>query len=378
VVFEYDRGSEAAGSGFAAATADGLYLVDPSAFPRWLPPVGVFVKADLQDRDERFELSVPSEFLVLAPGREQRQRRQGATTLHRFRTSPSDFPSFVIAGPYREQRFTTSAGDVVFWTIGPLDRGAAQAAAQRLATSVATFERVFGPPGNVGGPLRVVEAPGDLATLDPNEAGISAVSFPLGVLLDRRALSQGLASEPVLRLAEAMLARTWFGWRVPLRPDAEILLGQGMGLFGVALAAEAREGDAARRREITRLVAGYDRARGRSEEPPMLGASGGYSTDQRSVTAYKAALFLVELEDAAGREKFEDAMRRIQSALVGRGLFLSADDLRSALEGSVGQDFADVFRAWLNSPGVPDDFRMRYAAAPLAAASGVAAGAAKR
>jgi hypothetical protein len=35
-------------------------------------------------------------------------------------------------------------------------------------------------------------------------------------------------------------------------------------------------------------------------------------------------------------------------------------DLRSALEGETGRDFAAVFRQWLGHPGIPSDFRAAY------------------
>ena len=51
----------------------------------------------------------------------------------------------------------------------------------------------------------------------------------------------------MLQLAEYELARTWFGWRVRPRPEAQILMGRGMGLFGLVIAAEGRGPDAAPR-----------------------------------------------------------------------------------------------------------------------------------
>jgi aminopeptidase N len=36
--------------------------------------------------------------------------------------------------------------------------------------------------------------------------------------------------------------------------------------------------------------------------------------------------------------------------------------LRSAIEQTCGKDLAATFRVWLNSTGIPQDFRARYAA----------------
>ena len=56
----------------------------------------------------------------------------------------------------------------------------------------------------------------------------------------REFFKQGIANEAVLQLAEYELARTWFGWRVRPRPEAQILMGRGVGLFGLVIAAEGR------------------------------------------------------------------------------------------------------------------------------------------
>jgi hypothetical protein len=370
VALEYDLLTDLAG-GVAGATPEGLYLADPRALPFWLTPVGFFASGEVLSRDERFELSLPADFRVVASGREQRRRSPDGRFLYRYRTSGREFPSFVIAGRYQQQIVILPSSNVVFWTFQPLDPNTAQMAAERLAASAATFARLFGPLRGAA-PLRVVEAPASLLSLDASGQEVSAASFPQGVLFGPRAFAQGIASEPVLRLAEAELVRTWFGWRVPLRPEMETLLGPGLGQFAVALAAEAREGQPARRLEIVRLLADYDRARVPGDEGSLLRSPAESTPQQRAADALKAALFLAALDDLAGQDNFERALQRLQVAMTGRGLSLALDDLRSSLETTAGTAMADVFRLWLNHPGVPDDFRARYGPAT---ASGIAAAA---
>jgi hypothetical protein len=157
---------------------------------------------------------------------------------------------------------------------------------------------------------------------------------------------------------------------VPLRSDTDTLLGRGLGLFAVALAAEARGGQPARQAEIVRLLAEYDRAGAAGEEPSLLRPPEQSTPQQLAANALKAALFLADLDDLAGANKFEEAMQRLQLTMVGRGLTLSLDDLRASLETSAGIPMADVFRQWLNHPGVPDSFRDRYSpSSPLPPAS---------
>jgi len=359
VVFDYDCAPELAERSVVAATSDGFHLGDPNAFPGWLPPSGLFAKAELGIRKEQFDFVVPREFLVLAPGTERRSTRQDGTTLHRFSISPSDSSVFVIAGRYQQQRFRTQYGDVIFWTSVPLDAQAAKTAAERLAATNATFSRVFGPASKKSQPVRIVETSADLAPSYESDTGISALSFPGGVLLDRHAFAQGIAAEPVLELAEYELARTWFGWRARPRPEEESLMGRGAGLFAVVLAAEERGGIPAREREIARLLAAYDRASAPSGQISLAADS---ARDRRLPGAFKNALFWAALEDLAGRQNFEHAVRRMVQARA--GLDLSVDDLRAAIEWATGRDFYDTFRMWLDRPGIPENFRTRYPSAP--------------
>jgi len=355
-ILEYDLATDPVSGGVAAVAPEGFYLADPRALPSWLTPVGFFARGDVLDRDERFEITLPADFRVVASGRQQGKRSRDGAVLYRFRTSGSELPSFVVAGRYQELIVPTANGNLLFWTFRALDPGAAQAAAERLTATVAIFTTVFGPLPRPG-PLRLVEAP---AGLLPDVAA----SFPQGLLLSPQAFEQGIASESMLRAAEAELVRIWFGWQVPLRGDTEIVLGRGLGLFAFALAAEARGGQPARRAEIARLLADYDRARVNGDEGSLQRLPEQSTPPQLTVDSLKAALFLANLDDLAGQNKFEEAIQRLQLAFPGRGLTLSIDDLRSSLETSTGSPMADVFRQWFGRPGVPEEFRERYNAAP--------------
>ena len=200
--------------------------------------------------------------------------------------------------------------------------------------------------------------------MSPSVAGNSAyaASFPEGVLLDRDAFAQGLAREPVLEAAEDGMARIWFGWYGQPGEQSRILLGRGMGLFAVALGAEARGGESARREEVARLLADYNRARSPSGESSLSAIPAGATAEQQTAGAYRAALFWTSLEDQVGRENFAKAMRRYWIAMKGQPL--DVPELRSALEAAAGRDFAQTFRTWLDRPGIPDDFRARYSAQP--------------
>jgi hypothetical protein len=251
-------------------------------------------------------------------------------------------------------------GEVRFWTFRPMDGPAAQAAADRLSSSMKTLTEFFGSVSNRKTNVRIAEAPAVLPaefgpSLDPG-----GVSFPEGALLDPRALQQGIATEAVLQLAEYELARTWFGWRVRPRPEAQILMGRGVGMFGLVIAAEGR-GQDQRARMVASLMDRYDQARAIAPDKRLMEPPAGYSRSERISTGYRAALFFVALEDLCGHDNLRAALRDIIHDRSGSDT--SYEELLAATESSSGKDLADMFRAWLVRPGIPGDFRARYSIA---------------
>jgi hypothetical protein len=238
-----------------------------------------------------------------------------------------------------------------------VDNAAAQTAAERISSSRKTLSDYFGPASAGKAAVRIAEAPAALPaefgpSLDPG-----GVSFPDGVLLDPRAFQQGLASEAVLQLAEYELTRTWFGWRVRPRPEAEILMGRGVGLFGLVIAAEGR-GQGERGRMVASLIDRYDETRATAPDKRLMEPPAGYSRAERISTGYRAALFIVALEDFCGHDNLRVAFRDIihDRAASDTGY----EELLAANEAASGKDLAEMFRTWLIQPGIPEDFRARY------------------
>ncbi len=379
IVFDYDLQPNPEGGAAVGASAQGFYIVDLAAFPHWQPPVGVFAKADVRASQETFEVSVPPGFLVLAPGKEQVPA--GTAAQLQFRVTPADFPPFVIAGRYRERVAATRNSSVIFWTFDPLDAAPAQQAADRLAVTSAEYERLFGPlyivpRGKAAVPwsVRAVEAPTPIPPLDapvaelqPDPtAALSALSFPQGILLDQRAFERGISSEPVLELAEYELAQTWFGWRVQVSPAAQYLLRDGLARFAVLAAAEARDGEPARRRGIAALMATFDSYRAGAPAPASANAPRNFpivpiiprTPEERAAGGAKAALFFVALEELVGKQNFALALHTLVQDMAGKSA--GEADLRSALEAASHRDLAAMFRSWLSSVDIPADFRARH------------------
>jgi hypothetical protein len=359
IAFSYDLEPGPEGRGVVAATPEGFYLADPSVFPAWQLPSGPFAKASLRAHTQQLEVTVPSDFRILAVGRERRSEKRGDSVIYRFEMLGADFPPYLIAGRYQERRTETGRGAVIFWTRETLDEKIAGTAAKRLSATVATYEQLFGPVTRTRRPIHIVETSAELAPVVIEAPNIAAASFPEGVLFDRRAIALGLAAAPVLDRADYELARTWFGWHVRPRAEADLLLGRGMALFAALHAAEARGGAAGRQQEIVRLIATYDDMGPADDDKPGFGPVLGYSRTEQTAKSYKAALFLLSLEDIAGEEKFHRAVRRILTDMAGQEI--GSDELRSAVESEAGRNLAAVFHAWLDHSGLPADFRARYA-----------------
>jgi hypothetical protein len=177
------------------------------------------------------------------------------------------------------------------------------------------------------------------------------------VLLGPRAIQQGFASEPVLQLAEYELARTWYGWRVRPRPEAQILMGRGVGLFGLVIAAEGRSPQE-RGRMVASLVQRYDEARAAAPDLRLMEPPEGYSRAERISTGYRGALFFVALEDFCGHDNLRTALRDIIYTRASSDT--GYEELRAALESACGKDLGEMFRHWLIQPGIPEEFRNRY------------------
>jgi hypothetical protein len=360
IVTEWDLKPEPSARGAVATTAAAFYIVDMTALPLWQAPSGVFTKGGPDPADEILTVYAPADFRILAPGMPVRNKNApaGSQAARSFHINPlEDFPHFVVAGRYNEQIVNTRQGAVSFWTFRPLDAQQAKTAAARLASSARAFTDFFGPASKGNTVIHLVEAAGELPAEFGDGHDPGGASFPNGVLLDSHALAQGLSDEAVLELAEYKLAQTWFGWRVRPLPEAQILMGRGIGLFGVLIAAEAR-GQDQRGRMIGSLLQRYDEARRIAADRRLILLPPEYTNAERNSTGYKAALFLVALEDLCGHDNLRAAFKTIIKARANDTV--GYKELRSAAEFTSQRDLAEMFRLWLFQPGIPEDFRARY------------------
>ena len=358
VVTEWDLAPQSSARGTIVAAPGGFFVADETALPLWQTPNGVFAMGGTNPDKELLTVYAPPDFRVLAPGKALKRTPDGNYVVQRFLINPdTDFLPYVVAGRYQEKVIQSRQGAVQFWTFRAIDNAAAQTAAERLSSSMKAFTEYFGPASKGKAAVRIAEAPAELPAEFSAPGDPGGASFPEGVLLDPRAFEQGIANEATLQLGEYELARTWFGWRVRPRPEAQILMGRGVGLFGLVIAAEGR-GQGERRGMVASLMDRYDEARATAPDKRLMEPPGGYSRAERISTGYRAALFFVALEDVCGHDNLRAAFRDIIRARAASDT--GYEELRAAAESASGKDLAEMFRTWLVQPGIPDDFRARY------------------
>ncbi len=358
LILEYDLAPAPPGSSLVAVNDGSFHIRDAAGFPALRPPKGFLTRGGERPKEIRLAVQVPADFRVFAAGRENGSHRLGNAIEYRFRIPQKDFEPFVVAGRYLEQPVTAAAGAVLFWTFEPLAAQQAQTAGTRLAGTFETFRAAFGPFGKGNSPVRVIETPARLDERFSAAAEAAGAAEPGVALLERQAFALGVTSDAFLDLAEHELAHTWFGLLIAPRPEAALVLGEGLCDYAVLVAAEARSGEAERRRRIAVLLRRYDETRARASEKPLLAPASEFTPSQRDVASYKAALFYVALEDQYGKENVRRALAHLVSSL--RFSQVADEELRAALEQETKQDLFAPFRMWLNQKGISAEFRARY------------------
>jgi len=344
--------------------ADAFYLGARSWFPELVPPEKAFARGTARGKKVDVRIGVPEGWRVLCAGRARGTKTRNGETESRFLLREDDFPPFVVAGRYHEQVVTTADGTVIFWSFSPLDRLEAQAAGAPLLKAMKFYERTFGPRQKRQRPVWIAEQGRDGSPSQAvAEVNPSAHSFPDGVLVNQAAAAGGLAAEGSLQLAKRELARIWFFHLARPASEPALVFERLFAERAVMLADAGAEriatGREAWNRAVLEFISRYDSARQGISEKPFVALTAEDGPGQSAVAYYKAALFLVALEEHLGWKGMDQALRRMIQAR--RGQDWNLNDLRSALEAESGQNLGEFIRTWLAQPGIPEEFRKRYA-----------------
>ena len=327
---------------------DSFTLSAESWYPVLRAPNHLFAKGDAPPGRFDFSVFVPQDFLVHAPGHPRGKKRRAAESEFRFRIREDDFSPFVVAGRYHEQRFSDSKSIILFWTFQPLPKNEVQRTGVRFASAVRFFEKSFGPRGKGSRPVWLVE--------------IGGMNTPEVATLTSGQVAAGI-SESGLSSAEFLLATTWFNHLVTPLQGLDRVIASALAEYAVLALADARGDSAGLNSQVRVWLRLYDNEedRRREKEGSLVDMASSDSVLHIFWAETKTKLLVVALRDFCGAEIFQRGVLRMIQGL--RGRTYSFTDLRVALEAESGKDLGDFFRLWLNQPGIPADFRARYAPA---------------
>lgn len=342
--------------------ADDAFSLQPGWHPVLLAPKGAFAKGGEPPKKWDVSVRVPEGFLVHSSGRARGTRKANGEVTHHFELTSRDFDPFVVAGRYHEQKIRARDGTIIFWTRQPLPDAQVSQAGEQIAAAVKVYETSFGPRDAKARPVWIIECAteGLPARARDREGAAACSSLPEVAQVARSSFQAGVADKRFLGLVERELARTWFGYLVSLRLDQEPLPMDAAADYAAAFAAAEGAGKSVRREYVAALLERYDRAVRRGPEKTVLSIRLTDPAWQVAAGCDRSELFFFALEDQYGNATVRQALAHLVRSL--RGKQAGSEDLRAALEELTGQRLGDFFRAWLNRPGIPVDFRARYEA----------------
>jgi hypothetical protein len=368
LTLEYTAPVRAAHPSAAAADSAAFYLPAESWFPELVRPAAMFARGGARADDVRVTFLLPEGWRMLMPGRAEQPRTRNGRVEQRIRLRSADGAPYILAGRYHEHAVSAHGQTVVLWTHRPVG-SAADPALLQIAEDLALLESQLGPlTGGPGGPpvdrrgptIWIAEKISLGRDVVPPLHDVTVMGFPGGLMLDAAAIA-GLAESTPPSGYGRQLASLWFEQLT--RPETgleQVLaweLARGIG------------GDARRDYAgletivpiVRDLIREHDEAASRITDRPLsLLASG--TAEEQLVARRRTVLFFTAVNQPMfgieGMEMIAGLRRMVQAR---RGDTWNRHDLRAALELESGQDLAEMFRRWLDEPGIPEDFRARYA-----------------
>jgi len=354
-------------SGARISLADDSFHLGAQGWqPVLLKPHHVLSDTPLRPDKSQYTVRIPSDFQILARGKLSGRKQSGSQTEYRFDLRAEDLGVYVVAGRYLES--DSGKSPVQFWTEAPLTDDAAHAESE-IAAARDILEKDFGPLDKNIRTIHIVQWQGfGENTQDAQSPAL--VGFPGGALVNPAELARGVNSPEFLDDATEALAQSWFSEQIYPAPNAVIGIGYGLAGYASITIDEQRGGEAIREKRIRRFLARYDEGvqqlAGQQPggkplvEQSIIATLPSDPFEQRRISLAKSPLFYAALEDAAGAANVRAGLAHVVKTL--RGQQVTFDDIRSAIESVSGKNLAGLFRSWLYNPGIPADFRARYAA----------------
>lgn len=324
-------------------------LLPGSWSPELLPPPGILSKGGVSPKNWELSVTVPKGLLVHSAGKYRGAKTRGDNIEYRFRQEKAHGFTYVVAGPYTETRVEAGGFTIHFWMQQPVTPDATQQVGARLGQTLNTYREWLGALEGDSRRVWVVDGSGSryiLAGPVGSRPGVAA-----DMIIDPALFVGGQARSDSICIADEWLAGMWVNWLARPSAGAGALAENLAKHFAQALPHGCAYGlhNAANREEaVRRMRQGFEAAnKNYQSENGRLKES-----YRRERDGYRERLKLFAVEDRAGREAFHRAARRVLQAL--RGGQWAENDLRSALEGETGQDWAAFFRDWADPAKLPE------------------------
>jgi len=330
-----------------------FHVVSHDWLPSLQPPAHVLSPFPGVPERINYTVQVPSNFLLLAPGKAAGRTQDGAEVKYRFEWRGRDPAPFIVAGRYVDSCSNRRPCAAVFWSLAPIERDLAPAEEQ-IASAWDVLQKNFGPLQKSKLVPHIVESPG-MRRIDYDVP--AAAAFSGGVLVNSQAISLGVYSGNFLDLVTRGLAGNWFGVQI-YSQDSAVGMTEGLSDYAVIVIDESRHGDSARSERVLRFLLEYDDACKEAVEKPLIAVTTRDPVEQRRIALAKAPLFFIALEDAYGEESVRQGLAQVVSLLRGQGV--RYQDIRAAIENITTKDLTPMFRVWIYNAGIPDEFRQKY------------------
>ncbi len=314
---------------FGAIEATGAAMLYPA---RWFP-----INDYTSDRyTMNLNITVPSEFRVLASGVDLKADSGGKTTYSFKTTQPALYGSFAVVRGNPQRVSAEGVTSTVFFK----NLGMAKATGEMVAKAMTFLSDLNGKPPAVN--LTLVE------TFKGFPSGYSAP----GLLF----LSpSGIGSEPNPRLIVNQVSRQWWGGLMSPISRNHIWIINGLARYSESLYFESTGGAAAVESEIRDV---YVEAL-TQPEPPLIQSSRyeDYSPEYWAATAGKGSAILNMLRGIVGKDKFNLILKGFAKEYAYKQV--STNDFRKVAEQVYGQDLNYFFIQWVESSGAPE-FKLSY------------------
>jgi hypothetical protein len=349
---------EAPGDTNLTFAPDGFFLPAEGWSPQLLPARGIFATGGVPPKKWLLTARVPDGFLVHMSGRAPKRSRHGGEQTIRAEQRPKDGYPFVIAGHFNATRFKAGDQTVNLWTRASQNAADLRPVADALQRASQAYNSMFGSRSAESNQLWIVECPvvaGCFTSSTTNYVrliwtGDTNPSAEMAAL-DTVMVDLTNGTPEIAAAAAPSLASSWLGFgQNPGFYEQDPPL-SALPAFAAASGREAVQG-AQIRGEIIRHVLSLVPVRPATQKQPQAPEDG-------VALRAKSLLFFYGLQDRYGQDTFDKALSHMLYARRGGGFNLN--DLIAAFEQETHQNVAEFVRLWMKHPGVPEEFRARYA-----------------